>query len=47
MGWKARYAKIVDHNEVTVSFRQEIYNENEILVEIHEKFSIDNGHKKN
>lgn len=45
MEWKARYVKIVDHNEVTVSFRQEIYNGNEILVEIHEKYPIDNGHK--
>lgn len=46
MGWKARYIKIVDHNEITVSFRQEIYNENEMLVEIHEKYPFDNGHIK-
>lgn len=46
MGWKARYVKTVDQNEVTVSFRQEIYNENEILVEVHEKYPIDNGHIK-
>lgn len=45
-GWKARYVKIVDYNEVTISFRQEIYNENEILVEIHEKYPIDLGHIK-
>ena len=46
MGWKARYVKIVDTNEFTVSFRQEIYNGNGILVEIHEKYPIDNGHIK-
>ena len=46
MGWKARYVKIVDTNEFTVSFRQEIFNENGILVEIHEKYPIDNGHIK-
>jgi hypothetical protein len=46
MGWKARYVKIVDQNETTISFRQEIYNENELLVEVHEKYPIDNGHIK-
>lgn len=46
LGWKARYVKVVDQNEVTISFRQEIYNENEILVELHEKYPIDNGHIK-
>ena len=45
-GWKTRYVKIVDRDEVTVSFRQEIYNEEMILVEIHEKYPIDSGHKK-
>lgn len=46
LGWKARYVKIVDQSEVTISFRQEIYNENDILVEIHEKYPLDNGHIK-
>ncbi|MBW8333328.1 MAG: hypothetical protein K0M40_14980 [Prolixibacteraceae bacterium] len=46
MGWKARYVKIVDQDETTISFRQEIYNENELLVEVHEKYPIDNGHIK-
>lgn len=46
MGWTARYVKIVDQYEVTVSFRQEIYNENGTLVEIHEKYPKDNGHIK-
>jgi hypothetical protein len=47
MGWKARYVKIVDQNEETVSFRQEIFNENGGLVEIHEKYPVDKGHVKN
>lgn len=46
MGWKARYVKTVDLNEATVSFRQEIYNEKGVLVEIHEKYPIDKGHIK-
>jgi hypothetical protein len=45
-GWKARYLKIVDQLEVTKSFWQEIYNENGVLVEIHEKYPIDKGHIK-
>ena len=46
LGWKARYVKTVDINEETVSFCQEIYDENEKLVEIHEKYPIDIGHIK-
>jgi len=46
MGWKARYLKAVDAEEVTLSFWQEIYDEKGILVEIHEKYPIDKGHKK-
>ncbi len=46
LGWKAKYLKKVDRNEKTISFWQEIYNEKGILVEIHEKFPIDKGHKK-
>ena len=46
MGWKARYIKIVDQEEITISFLQEIYNETGILVEIHEKYPIDKGHRK-
>ncbi|MEI7802256.1 MAG: hypothetical protein WCI97_06410 [Bacteroidota bacterium] len=45
-GWKARYVKEVDANENTLKFCQEIYNEKNVLVEVHEKFPIDNGHKK-
>lgn len=46
LGWKARYVKSVNKEEETLSFRQEIFNEQEILVEVHEKFPIDKGHKK-
>jgi len=36
----------VDADEKTLSFKQEIYDENEKLVEIHEKFPVDKGHIK-
>ncbi len=45
-GWRARYVKEVDADEQTVSFYQEIYNDRGELVEIHEKFPIDKGHRK-
>lgn len=45
-GWRARYVKIVDGNEVSVKFFQEIYDENDVLVEIHEKYAVDKGHRK-
>jgi len=45
-GWKARYVKEVDAEEKTVRFYQEIYDEDEHLVEIHEKFPIDKGHQR-
>jgi hypothetical protein len=45
-GWKARYVKEVNSNEDTLTFRQEIYDENDVLVEIHQKFPVDTGHQK-
>jgi hypothetical protein len=45
-GWKARYIKIVDVNENTMAFRQEIFDEYGVLREIHEKFPVDKGHQK-
>ncbi|MBZ0202157.1 MAG: hypothetical protein K8I03_03990 [Ignavibacteria bacterium] len=45
-GWKAKYIKTVDENENTLFFVQEIYDENGDLVEIHEKFPVDKGHRK-
>ena len=45
-GWKARYVKVVDVMEETVKFYQEIYDENGNLIEVHEKFPVDKGHRK-
>jgi hypothetical protein len=44
--WKARYIKEVDAMEETVKFYQEIYDGNDNLIEIHEKFPLDKGHRK-
>lgn len=44
--WKARYVKEVDSEEVTLKFYQEIYDESDVLKEIHEKYPVDKGHKK-
>ena len=46
-GFKARYVKEVDSKEDTLSFYQEIYDEKGGLVEIHEKYPINKGHRKN
>ncbi len=45
-GWKARYVKEVNDTEETVRFYQEIYGENSKLIEIHEKFPVNDGHRK-
>lgn len=45
-GWCARYLKEVDADEVTLRFWQEIYDEAGQLVELHEKFPVDTGHRK-
>lgn len=45
-GWRARYLKVVDGQENTVRFWQEIYDGQGRLVEIHEKYPVDNGHQK-
>jgi len=44
-GWKARYVKEVDDNEETIRFYQEVYDEKGCLIEIHEKFPVDKGHR--
>jgi hypothetical protein len=46
LGWKARYVKEVDADEVTTGFLQEIYNDRGELVEIHQKYPRDTGHTK-
>ena len=45
-GWRACYFKEVDVSERTLRFWQEIYNQSGILVEIHEKYPVDKGHRK-
>lgn len=45
-GWRARYVKEVDENEQTIRFYQEIYNAQDELVEIHEKYPVDKGHQQ-
>ena len=44
-GWKARYLKEVAADESTLRFWQEIYDDTHRLVEIHEKFPVDQGHQ--
>lgn len=44
--WKAIYFKEVDQDETTIRFRQEIYNEQDELVEVHEKYPEDKGHQQ-
>ncbi|KFD40944.1 hypothetical protein HX99_06580 [Peptococcaceae bacterium SCADC1_2_3] len=45
-GWRAQYVKEVDRSKQTIKFYQEIYDQKGNLVEIHEKFPEDNGHRK-
>jgi hypothetical protein len=45
-GWRARYLKEVDAGETTLRFWQEIYDDQGRLVETHEKFPVDKGHRK-
>jgi hypothetical protein len=44
-GFRARYIKEVDEGEETVRFYQEIYNGKGNLIEFHEKFPTDLGHR--
>ncbi len=46
-GWRARYVKEVDENERTTRFYQEVYDNEGGPREIHEKFPVDKGHRKN
>jgi len=45
-GWLALYKKEVDAGEATIRFWQEIFDDRGRLVEIHEKYPLDKGHKK-
>jgi hypothetical protein len=41
----ARYVKIVDTDEVTLSIVQEIYDSRGRLIERHQKYPVDTGHQ--
>lgn len=43
-GW-CRYIKLVDADENTISFVQEIYDDEDHLIEIHQKYPVDTGHQ--
>ncbi len=43
-GW-CRYVKIVDKDENTISFVQEIYDDADKLIETHQKYPVDSGHR--
>jgi len=45
-GWRARYVKEVDAAEITLRFRQEIYDAQGKLAEFHEKYPVHRGHQK-
>ena len=45
-GWRARYLKVVDASEMTLRFWQEICDEQGNLAETHEKYPVDEGHRK-
>jgi len=44
-GWTARYVKEVDLAEQTVRFYQEIHDGRGQLMEVHEKYPVDEGHR--
>lgn len=41
----ARYVKMVDANEVTISLVQEIYDDAGKLIAVHQKYPTDTGHQ--
>ena len=45
-GWRARYVKEVDAEELTVRFYQEVFDGEGRLREIHEKYPVDLGHRQ-
>ena len=46
LGWRARYLKEVNAQESTLRFWQEIYDDQGKLIEVHEKYPVDAGHRK-
>ncbi len=45
-GWTARYVKEVDADERTIRFHQEIRNAESEVVESHQKYPVDRGHRR-
>jgi len=45
-GWRARYLKEVDAEELTVRFYQEVYDGDGTLREVHHKYPVDLGHQQ-
>lgn len=45
-GWRAKYIKETNATETTIRFWQEIYDDQGVLREIHEKYPVDKGHQK-
>ncbi len=45
-GWRARYVKEVNPEELTVKFYQEVYDGNGRLQEVHHKYPVDLGHRQ-
>jgi hypothetical protein len=45
-GWNAKYIKEVNSDEITTKFWQEIYNDRNELVEVHNKYPVNTGHRK-
>lgn len=44
--WRARYLKKVNAAEATTRFWQEIYDATGSLIEVHQKYPCDLGHRK-
>ena len=42
----ARYVNEVDYEEDTVRFYEEVYDEHGRLVEVHNRYPVDEGHRK-
>ncbi len=43
-GWQ-RMVKVVDENEVTIRVVQEVYDDEDVMIEHHVKYPEDRGHK--
>ena len=46
LGWKAKYLKEVNTEEVTIRFWQEVYDDKNVLKKVHEQYPVYKGHQK-